>query len=503
MRISLLQRSGRQGTLLALLVFVALTAVLLTTGCGGHSSAAQPTPTPNPTATPTPTPTPSPTPTPTPAPVPTTNAQVRIGDASANRVIDFEVSFGPGPLVVTLSTGQSVNLPVGINRWELSHMAAKMEPLSNQPFPQGNITSIAIPLSNAEVTFLDNTGAIKTLSSSSVPTVTVNLNPALVIGTTPTIVTLDINIASTLTIDAAGNVTAINFSGSTFTFGTKAIGATEADQQDENGEIEGVTGKVGSVTGNSFDLDAGQGGAAITFVTDNTTKFDGGLTLATLVNKIVKVEGFTNTDGSIFAKEVELLTDSATGGSEIEGMITSIPGPAGGSTLGLLVQDGIGNGMDPAKVGVTLNIDIAAFTNYTVDKGKVDMTGVGTGGFDAAHISKGQRIEVELKDGVPAPDGTTTVPSQIKLEQQTLTGTVANYGTSAINPAGFQFDLNLPADSYLTLLTGTTKVTVFQQAGTDMPVGTIKNADSVRVRGLLFFSPPSTWGFVARRITAP
>lgn len=475
---------------------IVLGVLLFATGCGGdHAQVAQ-------TFTPTPTPTPAATPTPTPAPAFTT-AQIRIGDASANNVIGFEVSFGPGPLVVTLSTGQSVNLPVGTNRWELSHLAGKMEPLSNQPFPRGSVTSIQIPLSNAEVTFVDNTGTIKKFSSSSAPTVTVNLSPALVIGATPTVVTLDINVASMLSIDAGGNVTAINFSAPSFTFATKPIGATEAEQQDENGEMEGVTGKVGAVNGTKFDLDAGQGGAAITFVTDNTTKFDDGLTLGTLLNKIVKVEGFTNTDGSVFAKEVELLTDSATGGAEIEGIITSIPGPAGGSTLGLLVQDGIGNSMDAAKVGTTLNIDITGFTNYTVDKGKVDMTGVGTGGFDGGHISKGQRIEVELKDGVPAPDGTTTVPSQIKLEQQALTGTVANYGTSVINPAGFQFDLNLPADSYLTLLTGATKVTVFQQAGTDMKVGTIKNGDTVRVRGLLFFAPPNIWGFVARRITAP
>lgn len=473
---------------------IVLGVLLFATGCGSNTQVAQTTP------TPTPVPTASPTPTPAPA---FTTAQIRIGDAPVNRVINFEVSFGPGPLVVTLSTGQSVNLPVGTNRWELSHMAGKMEPLSNQPFPQGSITSIQIPLNNAEVTFVDNTGTIKQFSSSSAPTVTVNLSPALVIGATPTVVTLDINVASTLSIDAGGNVTAINFSAPSFTFATKPIGATEAEQQDENGEIEGVTGKVGAVNGTSFDLDAGQGGAAITFVTDNTTKFDGGLTLGTLLNKIVKVEGFTKTDGSVFAKEVELLADSATGGSEIEGIITSIPGPAGGTTLGLLVQDGIGNGMDPAKVGTTLNIDITGFNNYTVDTGKCDMTGIGSGAFDASHISKGQRIEVELKDGVPAPDGTTTVPSQIKLEQQALTGTIANYGASAINPAGFQFDLNLPADSYLTLLTGTTKVIVFQQAGTDMKVGTIKNGDTVRVRGLLYFAPPNIWGFVARRITAP
>ena len=228
-------------------------------------------------------------------------------------------------------------------------MAGKMEPLSIQAFPQGSVTSIQIPLTDPEVIYLDDLGAVHTFSGAASQTVTVNLSPPLTIGSTPTIVTLDINVASTLTFDPAGAVTAITFSGSTFTFGTKTI-ASEAEQQDDNGEIEGVTGKVTLVNTNSFELDAGQGGAAITFVTDATTKLDNAVTLASLLNQIVKVEGFTQADGSVFAREVEkVATDS---GSEFEGIIIDEDGPPLSSnppSIKVLVQDGNGNSMDPSK----------------------------------------------------------------------------------------------------------------------------------------------------------
>lgn len=479
---------------------IVLGLFLFATGCGDNAQVAQTTP------TPTPVPTASPTPTPAPA---FTTAQIRLGDAPANRVIGFEVTFGPSPLVVTLSTGQSVNLVVQNNRWELSHMAGKMEPLSIQSFPQGSVTSIQIPLTNPEVTYLDDLGAVHTFSGAPSQTVTVNLSPPLTIGSTPTIVTLDINVASTLTFDPAGAVTAIHFSGSTFTFGTKPI-AAQAEQQDDNGEIEGVTGKVTTVNSSSFELDAGQGGAAITFVTDATTKLDNAVTLASLLNQIVKVEGFTQADGSVFAKEVEkVATDS---GSELEGIIIDEDGPPLSSnppSIRVLVQDGNGNGMDPLKVGQPFWVNITGFTNFTVDWGKIVNVG---GSFNGRDISPGQRVEVELPGGVPAPGVMTDVPVQIKLEQQAINGQVKNFTQGTGGAA--EFDLILPADSFVTLLTKVTSVHVFVKPETDMKVQPIANGDTVRVRGLLFFQltadpanlGPKPWGvfgMIARRITAP
>jgi hypothetical protein len=501
--------SIQRSSIHAVPALIVLGALLFATGCGDNMQVAQTVmPTPTPLASPTPTPAPSPTPTPAPA---FTSAQIRLGDAPANRVIGFEVTFGPSPLLVTLSTGQSVSLVVQNNRWELSHMAGKMEPLSIQSFPEGIVTSIQIPLSDPEVTYLDNLGAVHTFSGAPSQTVTVNLSPPLTIGSNPAIVTVDLNVASTLTFDPAGAVTAIAFSGSTFTFGTKAI-AAEAEQQDDNGEIEGVTGKVTLVNGSSFQLDAGQGAAAITFVTDGTTKLENAVTLASLLNQIVKVEGFTQADGSLFAKEVEKVASDS--GSEFEGVIIDEDGPPLSSnppSIRVLVQDGNGNGMGPSIIGQSflVAIDSSKFSNYTIDWGKIVNVG---GSFNGREISPGQRVEVELPGGIPALGVMTDVPVEIKLEQQAINGQVKNF-TPGIGGAA-EFDLNLPPDSFITLLTKVTSAHVFVKPETDMKVQAIANDDTIRVRGLLFFHltadpanlGPKPWGIfgmIARRITAP
>lgn len=488
--------SSMQATTRILLVCIVLLILGFAIGCGGHSNAAP--------GTPTPTPTPG-----------VTSAQVRIGDAPANSVIGFEVTFG-NPLTVTLSTGQSANITLQNNRLELSHMAAKMEPLSVVGFPQGSISSIQLTLTDPEVTYLDAAGKPHTFAGNPVQPVTFNLNPPLVIGSSPTVVNVDINVAGTLTFDPSGTVTAITFSGSSFTFTTKAI-AAEAEQQDDSGEMEGVTGKVTVVNGNNFEVAAGQGGASITFVTDATTQFDK-VTLATLLNQIVKVEGFTKPDGTVFAREVEGLESQS--GSELEGLISAIPAPppAPASSLVLLLQDGTGNGMDPAKMGQSFTVNLTGLAKYAVDQGKCDMGGSASSLlFDATHISAGQRIEVELNDGVPPPNGSTSVPDQIKLEQQALTGIVAAGSMVQKGGGAAEFDLNLPGDSYLTLLSGVTLAHVFLQPDTDKKVTTIAEGATIRVRGLLFFTPNAPaagsaatsivptgfFNMVARRVTAP
>lgn len=488
--------SSMQATTRILLVCIVLLVLGFAIGCGGHSNAAPGPPTPSPTPG-------------------VTSAQVRIGDAPANSVIGFEVTFG-NPLTVTLSTGQSANITLQNNRLELSHMAAKMEPLSVVGFPQGSISSIQLTLTDPEVTYLDAAGKPHTFAGNPVQPVTFNPNPPLVIGSSPTVVNVDINVAGTLTFDPSGTVTAITFSGSSFTFTTKAI-AAEAEQQDDSGEMEGVTGKVTVVNGNNFEVAAGQGGASITFVTDATTQFDK-VTLATLLNQIVKVEGFTKPDGTVFAREVEGLESQS--GSELEGLISAIPAPspAPASSLVLLLQDGTGNGMDPAKMGQSFTVNLTGLSKYAVDQGRCDMGGSASSLlFDATHISAGQRIEVELNDGVPPPNGSTSVPDQIKFEQQALTGIVAAGSMVQKGGGAAEFDLNLPGDSYLTLLSGATLVHVFLQPVTDKKVTTIAEGSTIRVRGLLFFTPnapaagsPATsivptgfFNMVARRVTAP
>jgi uncharacterized protein DUF5666 len=333
---SAFDRPLRAGSLLVCLILIAA----LVAGCGGGSSGA-PAPTPTPTATPSPTPG-------------TTAAQVRLGDAAADSVIDFEFSIG-SPVVFTFSgaTG-AVSITTGPNRFELSHMSAKMEALDVLNVPQGSFVSAQLTIQNPELTFVGPTGTPVSVSGST-QTVIIPLNPPLTIGSTPTVVNIDVSVANSI-VTSNGSITGINFTPSSFSFTTKPV-ATEAEQQDDTGEIEGAVGKISSINGSNFTLDLAGSNSQLVFATDNTTQFKNGLTnLASALNQLVKVEGITRTDGSLFAKEVEGL--EGPNGSELDGLLTVVTGnPA--TSLTLLAQDGIGNGMDPAKMGATFTVDVS------------------------------------------------------------------------------------------------------------------------------------------------
>ncbi len=463
------------------LTFIAvLICLLLVAGCGGGSKPVAIAPTP----TPTPTPTPG-----------TTAAQVRIGDASADSIVDFEFSIG-SPLIFTMSgaTG-AVGITVGPNRFELSHMAAKMEPLIVLNVPQASFVSAQITIQNPELTYLDSNGTPVKVTGAD-QTVIIPLNPPLTIGSTPTVVNLDVNVANSI-VAPSGSITGFNFTPSSFAFTTKPV-ASENAQEDDSGEVEGLVGQVGSVSGNSFTLILSSN-SQLVFATDSTTQFKGGLTSLNNAH-LVKVEGVTKADGTLFAKEVEGLEGQF--GSELDGLITLVTGTPTIS-FNLMAQDGIGNGMDPAKIGAEFTIDLGLAIQYAVDQGKCDFSGLNVPGpnfpFDAATLHAGQRVEVLDSGGVPPANG-SELPDAVTLEQQAISGTVSNF--SAGGGGAFTFDLNLAADSYLAILSGQTVIHVFQQPGTNNKFGTIANTNKVRVRGLLFWTG-TQFNMVARRITAP
>jgi hypothetical protein len=220
------------------------------------------------------------------------------------------------------------------------------------------------------------------------------------------------------------------------------------------------------------------------------------------LNQIVNVEGVTRSDGTLFAEEVEGIENQA--GAETEGLVTSVTGnPA--TSLGFLVDDGTGNGMDDTKVGASFTADVSGLqaSDYKLENGKVDFGGLQVGGasfpFDPTTIHAGQRVEVESINAMPAIAG-TVVADKLKLEQQAVNGTVSNFTTGSGGAA--TFDLNLPSDgsSYLTILSGQTVVHVFQQPGTDNKSGAVSNGSAVRVRGLLFWTGTG-FNMIARRIT--
>ena len=165
-------------------LLVAVVLVILTglPGCGGGSSSTtqQSSPPPRPASTAT---------------------QIRIGDGSVDRVISFEVSFA-SPAVLTTTAGQAMSLTVAPNRLELSHMSANLEPLAITNVPQGSYNTVALTITNPEVIFLDDAGTPHTMSSTATQTVTLTLNPVLTIGATPSVVSVDLDMANSLSFDA-------------------------------------------------------------------------------------------------------------------------------------------------------------------------------------------------------------------------------------------------------------------------------------------------------------
>ncbi|HMC32130.1 MAG TPA: hypothetical protein VKL99_14950, partial [Candidatus Angelobacter sp.] len=172
------------------------------------------------------------------------------------------------------------------------------------------------------------------------------------------------------------------------------------------------------------------------------------------------------------------------------GLITAISG----TTLTVTAQDGIGSGMDDTKIGASFSVNIAGLS---ASKFRVK-AGNGFGGglpsatfpFDATTIHQGQRIEVDSNAAVPPASGAIT-PDKIDLQQQGVSGTVANAATNT-------FDINLATDSALRTISGQTVVHVTKTASTDSRVS-VANGATVQVRGLLFWNGTS-WQMIARRI---
>ncbi|HKW76752.1 MAG TPA: DUF5666 domain-containing protein [Terriglobales bacterium] len=427
-------------------------------------------------------------PTPTPGTATANNTQVRIGDAPADSVIAFEVSLSSLSLTPS-NGGAAVNIPVPANnRIELTHASGKFEPLTLGNLPQGTFSSANLTLANAELTFLTGTGTAVHINGPASAQVTVPLSPAITIGNGPLVLAIDVNVANSVTLSGT-TVTGISFGPTSFNITAKAPGA-QANQQDDDGEIEDVQGLVTAVNGSSFTMNVGQTGSSLTFTTDSTTEFKDGLTtLASALNQVVTVEGFTRSDGTLFAKEVEGLENE--NGAELEGIITQISG----STLTVMAQDGIGNGMDNTKVGDSFTVSIAGLN---ASKFRVNL-GNGFGGsnlpnasfpFDATTIHAGQRIEVDTDVPLPPANGSINV-DKLKLQQQGVAGTVQNL-------SGSTFDLALATDSALTVISGQSVVHVTTVGATDTRTS-VANGASVRVRGLLFWNGTS-WQMIARRI---
>jgi hypothetical protein len=232
---------------------------------------------------------------------------------------------------------------------------------------------------------------------------------------------------------------------------------------------------------------------------------------------IVEVDGVTAADGTLYAERVAGLTNTA--GAVVEGMLThgSLE-PAGfvkriayRPTAPLVVQDGVGNGMVDALVGTPVTVDFSSAAYGVNGEGMPDgwaFNLIGGLVFNPATIIPGQSVQVVTDTGITPLEGSYTIPARtVTLQEQAASGVVSDYRNgflfglllglrdtktvsprSAISMPVAAFDLQLPDDSYLSLLTPFTSVTVGIFPETKVNgTSAISDLMTVRVRGWLFY----------------
>ena len=442
--------------------------------------------------------------TPPQSPQSTTVTQLRVGDAPADQVFSFEVSIASPINLIPLGGGNPSAITINPNRLELSRTAGKMQPLAVMALKPGSYAAAEITIQAPSITYTKTllTPTPVTLIdrvNGTDQTVRVNFNPPLVVGNDPVVLNLDINLARALVSGNGGNINGTHFTDSSFTFGVQPVGVA-GRQQDDNGEFEAETGKAMEVTSSGFVLQTGQSGSRLPFIVDGSTTLPNGFHLSDLQNRIVQVQGFTRADGTLYAQQIEML--GSQNASQMEGTITQIGSFNIPTLMDFAVQDGTGTGFTSAQIGQDLLMDISSVAgpSFATDYGDCDESALPSPAtnfpFDAAHLKAGQRVAIIAESGVTA--GQPVLASQVRLQQQAISGTVS--GFTALPGGASTFDLLLPADSYVTLLSGQTTVHVFEQTATDNRAGNLANGNTVRVRGPLFWTG-TQFNVVARRIT--
>jgi hypothetical protein len=453
-------------------------SLLLLFGCGGTSSSQNPNPQPN-----------------------TTAFQVNLGDAPSDRLV--AVSMTIGSMTLTNGGGGNVTVVSSSTPVEMMHLMGTVEPISLMKVPQGTYSGATVSISSAIVLYMDPTTMQLVQKFVQGPmAANVNFSPSLTVGTSPMVLNLDMNLASSVSIDRSGNVTMTP----TMTASMNP-GGTGNSQDPENGGMEHMTGTVMSISGNSFTMSMMQSSQNISVTTGPNTQFEGMGGMGGMSNgMIVMVDATMQSDGTFIAQKVESVM-SMSGGSMADGLVTSLSGsPVTQLTIG--TQDGTGSGMMGSDLAGTMTVDVSPTATFNIDSDNVDMSNLPfTPTFDGTTVFKGQRVEAVSSTGMMSGGGMggmmgggTINASEIGLEQQGLSGTVSGYTGSG---APTTFTLTVAADSAFATLTGTTAITVFLQPGTELSgMTTVTNGSTVHVRGLLFLDAGS-YKVVAGRIMAP
>jgi len=448
--------------------------VLTLAGCGGGSSGMNNSQVPGGTVT----------------PAGNSAMTVLMGDSPADSVAGFEITINN--ITLTDASNNSVTVLSTPTRIELTHNSANMEALASVKIPQGTYTKATITVSKPEVEIVTGSGQVVELSTTlSSTTATVPFNPPLNVGAMATALNFDFNLAASIVI--SGNTATITplFDANPVTV------AAQAEQDDESGEIEDMTGSVSNVAAPNFSITVDQSSQPMTFATNANTQFEGVAGLSSLQQgMIVQVDGSTQSDGTFLAKKVEV-EEADADGLEAEGLVTSVANMP--SSFNLVLQDESSPGPLAPSLGNLLTVNVSPSTQYKIqESNNIDLGGLMiTPKFDATTLGPAQSVE-----GDSAASSITSINADtVKLKLQGISGSVSNFVTIDSSHASFTF--TTASDSVFDSLSTQTTITVLTTGKTEMKgVSSISNGANLRVRGLLFFNG-GAYTMVAGKVTTP
>ena len=396
-----------------------------------------------------------------------TSPMVQFGDAVNPAIAKFELTISAITLTGVSPTATTGNLLARPAEFEFVHTAGTLEPLTLANVPPGTYNGATITVgANAELVVINGTTPTKVPAPVSPTSVAVTFSN-ITVGTTPLFINFDLDLAGSVTLTGSPTITGATVSPKfTVTSSTTPPAGGEGNEDNNNGEIEDVHGKVTGITAPNFTIDTGS--ATITFATDANTKFKDGITqLSDLkTGDIVEVDGITKSDGTKLATKVE--REGSSSGKEADGVISAVTGsPA--TAITIVHQH---DSDDAAGAPTTLDITINSSTVFSVRSDKLSVTGT----FDATHIGKGQRVEADA-----SANATPLVANKLKLREQGVVGTVA----SSPAPTASAFTLTIDPASAFGKLSGATSVAVTVPSGATLKTTPTAGA-SLLVGGLVF-----------------
>jgi hypothetical protein len=490
--------------------FLALVFLLvLTTGCGGSAKQSAVTPAGNgdpgnPVVFSLP---------------PSTPLQVRVGDDPSEQILSCDLNITSITLKNSNDPSVAADLLFNPSSIEFTRLAQTFEPIGLLDTPQGTYDEVEIRIAGATVAYLDAGGRIRKQTVNSSLVNVVKPSRPVVIGDIPTILDIDVDISKTVQLAVAINQ--IKLSGPVVTVSQNNIdgpgGApsgvhgTRTYQQarpssgqlsSQTGDIERLVGVASQVQADQFTLTTGTAQLPLQIYFDGNSAFEN-VSQATLEGMLVEVEGWTQSDGTIYGNEVEGVFPAT--GSEVEGILVGTSG-----ALRVVPQDAVGNGASTSLIGTEVSTVLNTGVTYTLNSGDEDLAGIPVT-FDAKHIFPGQRAELESSTGLVKSGNQMRIqPYNVELLHQTFSGTVTNYTIGSTWMP--EFDLVLSNNSYLGILNrGTRTVHVYQRSTTDLTSLTsdVQDGSSLTVRGFLFCADsndtpggtPLHFGLVASSMT--